>query len=133
MCLEMGVIPVKYVLMAKRVNLLHYILNENTSSTMKQVYEALKCDSRKGDFYSLVQKDTKDLKIQCDETMITNYSKSQWKNLVKKSVKESALKHLTSENSMLENTKEIMFKELKTSDYLLGNRSTSLSKIIFSQ
>ena len=94
MCLEMGVIPVKYVLMAKRVNLLHYILNENTSSTMKQVYEALKCDSRKGDFYSLVQKDMKDLNIPCDETMITNYSKSQWKNLVKNQLKKVPLSTL---------------------------------------
>ena len=38
----------------------------------------------KGDFYSLIQIDMKDLNIQCDETMIIKYSKSQWKNFVKK-------------------------------------------------
>ena len=37
----------------------------------------------KGDFYSLVQIYMKDLNIQCDETMIIKYSKSQWKNFVK--------------------------------------------------
>ena len=40
MCLELGVILLKYVIMAKRTNMLYYILNENISSTMGQVYEA---------------------------------------------------------------------------------------------
>ena len=40
MCLELGVILVKYVIMAKRTNMLYYILNENIGSTMGQVYEA---------------------------------------------------------------------------------------------
>ena len=50
MCLELGVVPVRYVIMAKRLNLLHYILNESTVSTMSKV---LKSDSRKGDFLVL--------------------------------------------------------------------------------
>ena len=33
---------------------------------------------------------------------------------------------------MLEKTKDISFKELKTSEYLLDNRNTTLSKVIFS-
>ena len=79
MSLELGVVPVRYVLMAKRLNMLHYILNESTSSTMYQVYEELKRDSRKGDFYSLIKKDFKDLDIQINEESIKNYSKNQWK------------------------------------------------------
>ena len=70
MSLELGVVPVKFVLMAKRTNMLHYILNENTNSTMRQVYEELKIDSRKGDSCSLVQKDLKDLHNDVNETVI---------------------------------------------------------------
>ena len=40
--------------------------------------------------------------------------------------------HLIFENSKLENTKEITFSELRSSEYLLNNRNTRLSKIIFS-
>ena len=105
MCLELGVVPVRNVLMSKRLNFLHYILNESTSSTINQVYQVLKADSRKGDFYNLVKKDLKDLNIQLDETAIRDHSKGQWKNLVKQLVKENALQNLTYENSLLEKNK----------------------------
>ena len=72
MSLELGVVPVRYVIMAKLLNLLHYILNENTSSTIFQVYEVLKGDSRKGDFYSLIKRDFNDLKIDLEEESIRN-------------------------------------------------------------
>jgi hypothetical protein len=52
--------------------------------------------------------------------------------LVKNAIKESALKHSTSKNSLLKNTKNIVFKVLKTSEYILDNRNSSLTKIIFS-
>ena len=42
-------------------------------------------------------------------------------------IKQSALQYLTSENSLLQNTKDISFDELKPSEYLLDNRNTSLS------
>ena len=65
--------------------------------------------------------------------MIIEYSKKLWKNYIKSSVNDLAFKHLVLENSVLENTKDILFEELKTSEYLLHNKSTSLSKIIFSR
>ena len=56
----------------------------------------------------------------------------KWKAPVKNAIKQSALQYLTSENSLLQNTKDISFDELKPSEYLLDNRNTSLTKIIFS-
>ena len=64
MCLELGIIPVRYVIMKKRLNFLHYILKETITSTVRQVYDTLKHDSRKGDFYFIIQKDLRD----CDLT-----------------------------------------------------------------
>ena len=132
MSLELGVVPVRNVIMAKRLNLLHYILNENTSSTIFQVYEVLKGDSRKGDFYSLIKRDFNDLKIDLNEESIRSYSKIQWKEYVKKNIKESAFKQLVNDNSILEKTRDIHFKESKASDYLKDNRNTTITKIIFS-
>ena len=74
----------------------------------------------------------KDLDIHANETTIKNYSKSQWKIIVKNAVRKGALHYLSSENLLLQNTKEIFFEELRTSGYLLDNRNTTLSKIIFS-
>ena len=51
--------------------------------------------------------------------------------MVRNSVKACALKYLSTQNSQLEKTKDIVFDKLETNEYLLDNRSTSLSKIIF--
>ena len=56
MLLELGIIPVRFVLMQKRMMFLYYILKENTNSMIRKVYEALKLDSRKGDFVNLNNK-----------------------------------------------------------------------------
>ena len=45
MMLELGIIPVRFVMMKKRLQFLHYILNENIESTISQVFETLKKDS----------------------------------------------------------------------------------------
>ena len=67
MCLELGVIPVRYVIMKKRLSFLHYILNKSMTSTVRLVYDTLKRDSRNGDFFSLVQKDLIDCNIEMTE------------------------------------------------------------------
>ena len=132
MCLELGVIPVKYVIMEKRIKYLHVILNEDASSTLRQVYDTLKCDSRKGDFYDLVQKDLNELNIKLNDKEIQEYSKSKWKTHISNIIKKNAFQYLVQENLELEKTKHINFEELKLSDYLMNNRNTTLSKIIFS-
>ena len=83
MYLELGITPVKYVIMGRRVNFLHYILNEHIESMVGHVFRALKEDSRKGDFWWLVQKDLKELNIYMDEIQIRNHTKWQWKQIVK--------------------------------------------------
>ena len=132
MCLELGVIPVRYAIMKKRLNFLHYILNESMTSIVRQVYDTLKVDSRKGDFFNLVQKDLKECNIKMTEEEIRAYSKRTWKIFITQTVKEKAFSDLTEENLNLEHTKNIVFEELKLSNYLKDNRKSLLSKIIFS-
>ena len=109
MSLELGFIPVKYVIMYKRLTFLHYILNENTSSTLKQVYDVLKCDSRRGDFYFLAQNDIRDTEITQTEGEIKNFIEEKWKKYVKYKVTKLALKLLVEENPTKEKTKHIKF------------------------
>ena len=71
----MGVIPVKFVVMQKQMNFLHYILNEDINSLLRQVFDALREDSRKGDFVSLVSEDISDLEIYMSEDDILEMSK----------------------------------------------------------
>ena len=94
MFLEHGIVPVKFIMKGKRANFLKYILNENMGSMLKEVYEAVKSDSRKGDFVYQVTQDLKDLKISRSEETTRNCSKSQWKIIVKRQVKLAAFEYL---------------------------------------
>ena len=54
---ELGIIPVKFGIMQKRLNFLHYILHEDMVSMIKQVSITQRDDSRKGGFKDLTDKD----------------------------------------------------------------------------
>ena len=56
----------------------------------------------------------------------------QWKKIVKLKLNQAALKQLTEENNKKEKTKHISFHELRLNQYLSENKSTPLSKTIFS-
>ena len=74
--LELGIIPIKYIIMKKRMLFLHYILKEDKDSIISKVFKALKEDSRRGYFVNLATKDKVDLEI--DLTNDENESMSQW-------------------------------------------------------
>ena len=48
---------------------------------VRQVYETLKTDSRKGDFVYLIKQDMKDLDIDLTEEDIEMCTKIQWKKI----------------------------------------------------
>ena len=131
MCLELGIVPVKFVMMEKRLTFLKYILNENMSSMIRQVYEVLKSDSRKGDFINLVKQDLEDTQIDFTEEDIIDFKKTEWKKYVHKQVSKASFQYLIDENSRKSKTKHIHFDKLEMSEYLVLNRNTSLSKTIF--
>ena len=129
--LEMEVIPVKFVVMQKQMNFLHYILNEDINSLLRQVFDALREDSRKGDFISLTNRDRIDLKIDQTNEEIADMTKCMWKKYVKEMVKSAALESLVEENNTKERTRDIMFETLQISGYLETDMRTPLSKLIF--
>ena len=132
MYLELGFLPVKFVIMEKRMNFLRYILKESMSSMIRQVYETLKTDSTKGDFFSLVQTDMVELDIDFTDEEIENTTKDQWKKYIHEKIRCLALETLNEENSKKTKTKHIHFDALEMSNYLVKNKNTLLSKTIFS-
>jgi hypothetical protein len=132
MCLELGIIPVRFVIIKGRLKFLKYILDENISTMMRQVYETLKKDSRKGDFVDLVNRDLEEINIDYTEEEIMHTSKVYWKKYASEKVKDAAFNYLVKENEEKTKTKHIYFDNLEMSKYLVRNKSTSLSKIIFS-
>ena len=60
---------------------------------IRQVYETLKTDSRKGDFVYIIKQDMEDLDIELTEEDIQICTKIQWKKYVHKKVEQLALFH----------------------------------------
>ena len=102
------------------------------TSMIRKVFEALKNERKKGDFYDLVQQDLIDIEIYYTEEDKIKSTKIYWKKYVHSKVKEGALKVLVEENETKSRTKQIKFEELEMSAYLVKNKSTAISKIIFS-
>ena len=67
MMLELGLIPVRYLIIQKRLQFLHYLLNQSKQSMLRKVYEAMKKDSRRGDFVYLTNKDKTLLNINMND------------------------------------------------------------------
>ena len=67
MCLETGFLPVKFVMISNCLKKLNYTLNESTEATVRQVYNTLKSDSKKGDVVNLVNKDIEEIEVDLSE------------------------------------------------------------------
>ena len=91
MMLELGLIPIRVVLMQKRLQLLHYFLNQGPNSMLKQVFEALKKDSRKGDFINLTDRDINSLNLNMNHEEIQVLSKCKWKGILKQKTTSAAI------------------------------------------
>ena len=118
MQLELGIIPIKFVLKLRRLNFLHYILNEDTDSMISQVYHTMKEDSKKGDYIGLINKDKLELGINLTDSEIKDLPRSSWKRYIKETVTSASLLYLVEENSSKNKTKHIVFNELKLNEYL---------------
>ena len=91
-------IPVKFVIIEKRLKFLKYILDETITSMIRQFYVPLQEDSRKEAFVDLVRQDFEEVEIDLTEEDISNILKNDWKKYVHEKVKDASLKDLVNGN-----------------------------------
>ena len=113
MMLELGLIPIRYVSMQKRLQFLHYLLKQDKESLLSKVFRILHRDRRKGDFIDLSNKDKTELEIIMTNDKIEAMSKWQWKKLVKQKTNLAAFTFLNEDNKTKEKTKQIHFEKLE--------------------
>ena len=98
MYLELGIFPVKFVLMKKIMNFLHYILKEDTDSMLYKVFCALEEDSKRGYFIVLTNIDRKERDIVENNADIKSISNYTWKRDIREKVRCVALQQIKLEN-----------------------------------
>ena len=94
--LETGSLPMKFVIMKRRLMYLHTILRRPDTELTKQFYGVQKTICTKGDWFGIVMKDRKELNISHTDNDIATMSQDMFRTLVKKSIERKALTYLNS-------------------------------------
>ena len=94
--LEAGILPLKFVVMKRRLMFLHTILCRSDDDLTKQVYLVQKAVFTKGDWFAIVKADRQELKLSHTDEEISKMSQDTFRKLVKQAVEKRALSYLNS-------------------------------------
>ena len=121
--LESGSLPIRYILISRRLNFLWYILNQNDDSMLTEFLRAQCENPVKGDWILTVMDDLKELDIKENLDDIREISKDKFKKIVKIKVKEKAFKYLSELQETHSKSKNIKYHDLSLQEYLKPDTS----------
>ena len=117
--LELGAIPISFILQARRLMFLHYLLELDREEMVSQFFYAQWHDPCKNDWTVTVQNDLRDYGIQIDLEEIKSMPKNQFKTLVKHKCRTLAFDHLTRSKLTHSKMSNLNYEEYKMQFYFL--------------
>ena len=128
--LETGAIPIKQMMMNRRMMFQQNILKRSPDELLRKVYEAQKVNPVRGDWIKIIEKDFETLEIEMNENEIQIKSKCEYKSQVKHKIKEHVFKNLKTQQTKHSKISNICYNSLKSQEYLrthmLNNHEVSL-------
>ena len=129
---DLGILPVRFEIMKRKLSFLQYILKEEESSMIYQILKVTRENSVKNDFVYTCHKYLKTFEINLSFEEIAKLSKYSFKKLLKVQASSSALKYLKNEQLKQKKIVDINYSKLQMQEYLAdGDRNTNVSKLIF--
>lgn len=116
--LEAGALPIRFIISSRRLNYLHTLLKRPEHEITRQVYEAQKNNTVRGDFYELVQSDIDAVGGGLTEEIIEQSSKADFKSKVKAKITQAALEYLKAKQQGHSKVKSIKYQKLQTQHYI---------------
>ena len=117
--LEVGQVPVRFILACRRILYLQTILQRNPEELIFRVYTAQKNEPIAGDFCQLVQNDIQLLDLHLSDECIATMSKYDLKALVKIKAKKEAFRYLMSIKETKSKMDDICYlNKYKTLEYM---------------
>ena len=92
--LETGTLPVKYIIITRRLIYLKEILDIPHTEIIKKVYRCQQANPDPGDWCQSIEKDLKDININITEETIENMSTLDYKKLIKTRARNAAFVEL---------------------------------------
>ena len=130
--LELGLIPVKFIIIARRLNFLHYILNRPDKDLLGQFFKIQNKYPTKNYWVTIVKEDLKLLNITEQFDEIKKNKKCTFSKMVKKKIVDISFKFLV--ESKLEHSKmdNLNYTNLEMQSYFkTGEISTKEAKTVF--
>ena len=141
MHLELGTLPIRFVIKKRRILFLHYILQQNKEDLLFKFFEAQNRYPQKGDWVAQVKKDLIEVNLDVSFDEISKISKYSFKLKVKEAITRKAfdwlMKRIHEKNKTGSNTQakgsEIKYKHLKLQEYFLSSKmNTEECNLLFS-
>ena len=131
--LETGSIPIRFIIICRRLMFLHYILNEDSESLIYKCLEAQMRRPCRNDWINSVEKDFKELDIMLTFEDIKALSKQQFKTFVDKTIEQKALEYLNKIKLKHSKVLHIEHTSLNLQEYLQPQniQNIPLAKFIF--
>ena len=125
--LETGNIPLRFIIMGRRLNYLWYLLNEEDDALVRMFLQAQMDSPIKGDWILTVREDLAHLDINMNMEAIAATSKSAFKVIVKEAIRKKALLYLQNLQSSHTKSKNLKYSALMLQPYLEPNSDIKLS------
>ena len=119
--LETGTIPIKYVVMSRRLNYFHHIITRDTNELISRVYVAQKRRPVKDDWVLTVKKDKLALGIKENDNVLNKYSKNMFKKFIKHKIRSLAFSELKQIQMGHSKVNQITYNKFDTQKYLKGS------------
>ena len=127
--LEMGVTPIRYILMSRRLMFYHYILKQPEESLIRRFYKTQRSNPSKNDWSLTVKSNLETLEVNASEEDIGTMSQYVFRKLVNTHIKKEAFKYLQKIKSTHTKVLHIQYTRLEIQSYFLPNKMpTTLAK-----
>ena len=119
--LELGLIPIRILIKARRINYLHYLIQLKEEEMLSKVFQTQLKYPAKDDWTVQVQKDLLDLEINLTFEEMKKRSHDSFKRYVKIKTKEYSLDYLLNLKEKHSKMENLDYIELKLQNYLKDN------------
>ena len=120
--LETGCVPIREIIIKRRILFLHYIINENENSMIYRFFQTQLKNRKKKDWISVVLKDLKDISSELNKEEIRSMKKTELKRIVNKAITEKAFQRLSRLEENHSKVKNLIYSDFKMQNYLKPSR-----------
>ena len=118
MYLELGILRIRTIVKARRINFLHYLLNRKETEMISQVFSVQWSRPDKNDWSILVKQDLSDFNLDANLSNIKRKSKWSFKNLVRIKAQEYEFNQLMKDKQKHTKLDNLWYSKLETQKYL---------------